>query len=129
MGPGAAGIPAASAGAAAQKRVGWTGRSIALIGAGFELAVLHIEPLREDQARCGCRSFRTEAAALDRDDDHDRLVAVLDEARVPRLVGVRLAFDGARLAVELVGRRPALEDVRGGAALFAGGAVQALQHG
>ena len=50
----------------------WTWRSIALVRAGLELAVLHIEPLREDQARRGCRSFRAEPAALDRHDDHDR---------------------------------------------------------
>ena len=83
-------------------RAGSDWRSIALVGAGVELAVLHIEPLREDQARRGCRSFRAEAAALDRHDDHDRPVAVLDEAGVPRLIGVRLALDGAGLAVDLV---------------------------
>ena len=55
----------------------------------------------EDEARRGCRSFRTEAAALDGHDDHDRLAAVLDEARVPRLIGVRLALGGAGLAVDL----------------------------
>ena len=112
--PAADAIPAAPAGAAAQTRVGsWTWRSIALVRAGFELGVLHIEPLREDQARRGCRSFRTEPTALDGHDDHDRLAAVLDEARVPGLIGVRRALDGAGLAVDLVLRRPALEDVRG----------------
>ena len=42
----------------------------------MELAVAaDIEPLIEDQPRCGCRSLRTESAALDRRDDHDRLAA------------------------------------------------------
>ena len=63
---------------------------------------------------------------LDRHDDHDRLAAVLDEARVPRLIRVRLALDGARLTVDLV--REVLEEVGRGPAVLAGGAAQAVEH-
>src|SRR3954451_6061960 len=79
----------------------------------MELAVTRIEPLGEDETRCGCRRGRAEAALLDGDDDHDRTRLVLHKTRVPGLIGVESALGRAGLAVDrIVLLVPALEDVR-----------------
>src|SRR3954454_9635752 len=45
-----------------------------------------VEPLRDDGARDRSRRVGAEVAVLDGDRDHDRVLGVVDEAHVPRLV-------------------------------------------
>ena len=91
----------------------------------WKLAVVQIEPLGEDQARRGCRSLRTESAALDGRDDHDRARRVRRRRR-----RTRTGRGSARARPCRSCRRPgsaeALEDVGRGAALLGGGAAQAV---
>src|SRR3954464_12268872 len=95
----------------------------------MELAVTRIEPLGEDETRCGCRRGRAEAALLDGDDDHDRTRLVLHKTRVPGLLGGESALGRGGLAVDrIVLLRPALEAARGRAVGRGDGLGQTFEH-
>src|SRR6478735_8759134 len=86
-----------------------------------------VEPLRDDGARHGSGRVGAEAAVLDGDRDHDRVLGVVDEAHVPRLVvGTVQALRRAGLAEHRVAALiPALPHVRRRA--VDGAVVQAVE--
>src|SRR3954469_3675908 len=86
-----------------------------------------VEPLRDDGARHGGGRVGAEAAVLDGDRDHDRVLGVVDEAHVPRLVvGAVEPLGGAGLAEHRIAALiPALPDV--GRRAVDRGVVQAVE--